>query len=80
MPDTYVARSVLVSGDGECQRADGVKVLGAAMFHVQVGTQSVVYSGDYNTTPDRHLGPARIDRLKPDLFITETTYESRARA
>jgi integrator complex subunit 11 len=31
-------------------------VLGAAMFHIRVGHQSVVYTGDYNMTPDRHLG------------------------
>lgn len=33
------------------------------MFMVQVGTQSVVYTGDYNMTPDRHLGAAWIDRV-----------------
>ena len=33
-------------------------VLGAAMFHVRVGNQSLVYTGDYNMTPDRHLGAA----------------------
>lgn len=26
-------------------------VLGAAMFHIRVGSQSVVYTGDYNMTP-----------------------------
>lgn len=51
-------------------------VIGAAMFHVEVGDQSVVYTGDYNTTPDRHLGPAAIKCLKPDLLITESTYGS----
>ncbi len=30
-------------------------VLGAAMFQIRVGSQSVVYTGDYNMTPDRHL-------------------------
>jgi integrator complex subunit 11 len=35
-------------------------VLGAAMFEVRVGQQSVVYTGDYNMTPDRHLGAAFI--------------------
>lgn len=51
-------------------------VLGAAMFHVVVGDQSVVYTGDYNTTPDKHLGPATIKCLRPDLLITESTYGS----
>jgi integrator complex subunit 11 len=33
-------------------------VLGAAMFHIRVGNHSLVYTGDYNMTPDRHLGAA----------------------
>ena len=41
-------------------------VLGAAMFHVRVGDQSVVYTGDYNMTPDRHLGAAWIDKVRDD--------------
>lgn len=49
-------------------------VLGAAMFEVRVGQQSVVYTGDYNMTPDRHLGSAWIDKVRPDLLITESTY------
>ncbi|KAJ3406304.1 Integrator complex subunit 11 [Chytriomyces hyalinus] len=55
-------------------------VLGAAMFHIQVGELSVVYTGDYNMTPDRHLGAAWIDECKPDLLITETTYATTTRA
>ena len=43
------------------------------MFYARVGQQSVVYTGDYNMTPDSHLGSAWIDNLKPDLLITETT-------
>ena len=35
-------------------------VLGAAMFEIKVGNESVVYTGDYNMTPDRHLGAAWI--------------------
>lgn len=50
-------------------------VLGAGMFHIQVGdSASVVYTGDYNMTPDRHLGSAWIDACQPDVLITETTY------
>ena len=30
-------------------------VLGAAMFQIRVGSHSIVYTGDYNMTPDRHL-------------------------
>jgi integrator complex subunit 11 len=54
-------------------------VLGAAMFHVKVGQFSVLYTGDYNMTPDRHLGAAHIDKLKVDLLITETTYATTIR-
>lgn len=45
------------------------------MFYVKnIETgESVVYTGDYNMTPDRHLGSASIERLRPDLLITETT-------
>jgi integrator complex subunit 11 len=44
------------------------------MFLVRVGDQSVFYTGDYNMTPDRHLGAARPSFCRPDLLITETTY------
>ncbi|KYQ94230.1 integrator complex subunit 11 [Tieghemostelium lacteum] len=54
-------------------------VLGAAMFYAKVGDESVVYTGDYNMTPDRHLGSAWIDQIKPDLLITETTYATTIR-
>ena len=39
-------------------------VLGAAMFQVKVGSESIVYTGDYNMTPDRHLGAAWIDKCR----------------
>eukprot|EP00117_Sycon_ciliatum_P005641 scpid38565/ scgid3584/ Integrator complex subunit 11; Cleavage and polyadenylation-specific factor 3-like protein len=54
-------------------------VLGAAMFEIRVGQQSVVYTGDYNMTPDRHLGAAWIDKCRPDLLITESTYATTIR-
>lgn len=54
-------------------------VIGAAMFRVQVGAHSVVYTGDYNMTADRHLGSAWIDRCQPDVLITETTYATYTR-
>ncbi|RWW88585.1 hypothetical protein BHE74_00002537 [Ensete ventricosum] len=47
------------------------KVLGAAMIYAKVGESTIVYTGDYNMTPDRHLGAAHIDRLQLDLLITE---------
>ncbi|EFA75892.1 integrator complex subunit 11 [Heterostelium album PN500] len=54
-------------------------VLGAAMFYCKVGEESVVYTGDYNMTPDRHLGSAWIDAVNPTLLITETTYATTIR-
>jgi len=54
-------------------------VLGAAMFYCKVGEQSFVYTGDYNMTPDRHLGAAWIDKCRPDLLITESTYATTIR-
>ncbi|KRZ73120.1 Integrator complex subunit 11 [Trichinella papuae] len=54
-------------------------VLGAAMFEVRVGHESVVYTGDFNMTPDRHLGPAEIDRCRPDVLISESTYATTIR-
>ncbi|XP_053572186.1 LOW QUALITY PROTEIN: integrator complex subunit 11-like [Bombina bombina] len=54
-------------------------VLGAAMFHIKVGSESVVYTGDYNMTPDRHLGAASIDKCRPDLLISESTYATTIR-
>lgn len=47
------------------------KVLGAAMIYAKVGENTIVYTGDYNMTPDRHLGAAHIDRLQLDLLVTE---------
>ena len=73
-------------------------VLGAAMFHIKVGNQSVVYTvsstwspstikfstfifhqGDYNMTPDRHLGAAWIDKCRPNILISESTYATTIR-
>ncbi|KFD48738.1 hypothetical protein M513_10368, partial [Trichuris suis] len=54
-------------------------VLGAAMFEVRVGSESVVYTGDFNMTPDRHLGAAEIDCCQPDVLISETTYATTIR-
>ena len=49
------------------------------MFHIRVGQQTLVYTGDFNTTADRHLGSAHIDRCRPDILITESTYGSTIR-
>lgn len=54
-------------------------VLGAAMVQIKVGSESVVYTGDYNMTPDRHLGAAWIDKCRPDILISESTYATTIR-
>ncbi|KAL7077440.1 hypothetical protein ACQ4LE_003037 [Meloidogyne hapla] len=55
-------------------------VLGAAMFLVKVGSESVLYTGDFNMTPDRHLDAAKVPPgLRPDILITETTYATTVR-
>ena len=54
-------------------------VLGACMFHCRIGAASVLYTGDYNMTADRHLGAAKVPRLKPDLLITESTFGTTVR-
>ena len=54
-------------------------VLGAAMFKITVGSESVLYTGDYNMTPDRHLGAAWADRCEPNVLISESTYATTIR-
>lgn len=49
-------------------------LLGACMFHIRYKEFSVVYTGDYNSLSDRHLGAAFIDKLRPDVLISESTY------
>ncbi|XP_076039940.1 integrator complex subunit 11 [Oratosquilla oratoria] len=71
--------TVQVDKDLEIKAYYAGHVLGAAMFHIKVGSQSIVYTGDYNMTPDRHLGAAWIDKCRPDLLITESTYATTIR-
>lgn len=64
-------------------------VLGASIFAVRYKSQLVVYTGtnsfnairqktiqlgDFNTMSDKHLGPAKIPKLEPDVLICESTY------
>jgi integrator complex subunit 11 len=62
-----VHQTVQVDEELEIRAYYAGHVLGAAMFYVRVGDQSVVYTGDYNMTPDRHLGAAWIEKLRPDV-------------
>jgi len=72
-------QTIQVDEDLEVKAYYAGHVLGAAMFQVKVGSQSIVYTGDYNMTPDRHLGAAWIDKCRPDLLITESTYATTIR-
>lgn len=72
-------QSVMVDPELEIKAYYAGHVLGAAMFWIRVGSQSIVYTGDYNMTPDRHLGAAWIDKCRPDLLISESTYATTIR-
>ncbi|KAL8142086.1 hypothetical protein V2J09_015118 [Rumex salicifolius] len=72
-------QTIQVDEDLEIRAYYAGHVLGAAMFYARVGDASMVYTGDYNMTPDRHLGAAQIDRLQLDLVITESTYATTVR-
>ncbi|XP_022370034.1 integrator complex subunit 11 isoform X4 [Enhydra lutris kenyoni] len=75
----HLHQTVQVDDELEIKAYYAGHVLGAAMFQIKVGSESVVYTGDYNMTPDRHLGAAWIDRCRPNLLITESTYATTIR-
>eukprot|EP00124_Ichthyophonus_hoferi_P004144 Ihof_evm1s421 gene=Ihof_evmTU1s421 len=72
-------QTIKIDDDLEIKAYYAGHVLGAAMFYVKAGMESIVYTGDYNMTPDRHLGAAWIDKCRPDLLITESTYATTIR-
>eukprot|EP00475_Leptophrys_vorax_P040773 TRINITY_DN7619_c0_g1_i11.p1 TRINITY_DN7619_c0_g1~~TRINITY_DN7619_c0_g1_i11.p1 ORF type:complete len:595 (-),score=135.42 TRINITY_DN7619_c0_g1_i11:3475-5187(-) len=50
-------------------------VLGATMALIESHDgKSVMYTGDFNMTADRHLGAAKPPRVYPDVLISESTY------
>jgi len=49
-------------------------VLGAAMFMIEIGGRTVLYTGDYSMEEDRHLMAAEKPSVKPDVLIVEATY------
>uniref|UniRef100_A0A670JBZ1 Integrator complex subunit 11 n=1 Tax=Podarcis muralis TaxID=64176 RepID=A0A670JBZ1_PODMU len=75
----HLHQTVQVDDELEIKAYYAGHVLGAAMFQIKVGCESVVYTGDYNMTPDRHLGAAWIDKCRPDLLISESTYATTIR-
>ncbi|KAJ1724114.1 hypothetical protein LPJ53_001576 [Coemansia erecta] len=70
----HLHETVWVDDELELRAYYAGHVLGAAMVYARCGNESVVYTGDYNMTPDRHLGAAWIDKVRPSVLITETTY------
>ncbi|XP_035758019.1 integrator complex subunit 11 isoform X4 [Egretta garzetta] len=75
----HLHQTVQVDEELEIKAYYAGHVLGAAMFQIKAGCESVVYTGDYNMTPDRHLGAAWIDKCRPDLLISESTYATTIR-
>ncbi|XP_078281609.1 integrator complex subunit 11 isoform X3 [Rhinoraja longicauda] len=75
----HLHQTVQVDDELEIKAYYAGHVLGAAMVQIRVGSESVVYTGDYNMTPDRHLGAAWIDKCRPDLLISESTYATTIR-
>lgn len=80
----YLNETVAVTPSIDIKAYYAGHVLGACMFHIRVrdmhgAETTVVYTGDYNMTPDRHLGSAWIDACAPDLLITECTYATMIR-
>lgn len=55
-------------------------VLGAAMFHISYDNQTILYTGDFNTTPEIHLDGARVPNLNVDVLITESTCTDKKRS
>ncbi|XP_074591647.1 cleavage and polyadenylation specificity factor subunit 3-II [Curcuma longa] len=74
-----IKQTIRVDKDLEIRAYYAGHVLGAAMIYAKVGENTILYTGDYNMTPDRHLGAAQIDRLQLDLVITESTYATTIR-
>ena len=72
----------------ETKTYDGINVtayysghlLGAVMLNIEYKGIQVLYTGDYNSNADRHLGAAWCPKLRPDLVITESTYATTIRA
>uniref|UniRef100_A0AAQ5XB05 Integrator complex subunit 11 n=1 Tax=Amphiprion ocellaris TaxID=80972 RepID=A0AAQ5XB05_AMPOC len=53
-------------------------VLGAAMVHIKVGSESVVYTVSVNKYAKSHIS-AWIDKCRPDILISESTYATTIR-
>jgi integrator complex subunit 11 len=49
-------------------------VLGAVMFLMEYKGVRVLYTGDFNSAADRHLGSLNVEKCWPHIVITESTY------
>lgn len=49
------------------------------MFEICYKGIKVVYTGDFNSTADRHLGACWIEKVQPLLLISESTYATTLR-
>ena len=49
-------------------------VLGAVMFLMEYKGVRVLYTGDFNSAADRHLGSLNVEKCWPHVVITESTY------
>ncbi|NXE16382.1 INT11 protein, partial [Lophotis ruficrista] len=71
----HLHQTVQVDEELEIKAYYAGHVLGAAMFQIKVGCESVVYTGDYNMTPDRHLGDSKRCRERDFLKKVHETVE-----
>ena len=76
---TIELHQTLTIGDINIRAYYAGHVLGAVMFYVECKGHSVVYTGDYNVVGDRHLRSAWIERLDPNVIISESTYATKFR-
>ncbi|KLO18365.1 Metallo-hydrolase/oxidoreductase [Schizopora paradoxa] len=49
-------------------------VLGACMFMIDIAGLKILYTGDYSREEDRHLVPAEVPPVHPDVLIVESTF------
>lgn len=44
------------------------------MFFIEIAGLKILFTGDYSREDDRHLVPAEVPPIKPDVLICESTY------
>ena len=72
--NTIALRETKTVDDVEITAYYAGHILGAVMFLVKYKGIKVVYTGDFSSTADRHLRGCEIDRVEPDIIISESTY------